>query len=348
MSGTSLSDIPQLSLNEKIDFFMEFYTYIKSSIPISSALTKISQYSPSKKIRKISKMILNEIDRGKNFSAIILNFSSAFGSAYCSLLAAGDQTGKLPDISYEILSSLKKQRNVKRNIIKASIYPAILFAIFCIFVLLLLVVIVPKVLMQAQTMSGDIPLSLKILGKISQIILKGWIILLPIIVFAFWRLFKSFKNISQKEFVLNIPIIGKVIKTSDLAIFSKVFSIAYASGIPVINAYSLASDVTGNKFIKKQLLKYSALFSDKKVSEVLYLTGLFSPQVIAKIEAGETSGDMDRMLNEISQDMNELLDTVSVAAIRAIEPVLTIIIGLFVLIFGYIIMGPANPFNYLM
>lgn len=347
MCSANLSHIPQLSLNEKIDFFTEFYTYIKSSIPISTALTKITKYSPSVKIKQVSKMILKEIDQGKNFSVIIPKFAHAFGSAYCNLLAVGDQTGKLSDISYQIFSSLKKQRNIKRNIIKASIYPAIIFIIFCIALLLLFIVIIPKIMLQVMNMGGEIPLSLKILGKISQIFVKGWIIVLPVIGFTIWHIFMSLKDIAKKEFAINIPIFGKVIKMSDLAIFAKVFSIAYASGIPVINAYLLAGDVVENKFIKNNLLKYSNLFSSRKISEIFYLTGLFSPQTIAKIESAEMSGNMDEILNEISDDMNELLDTVSVASINAIEPILIIIIGIFVLIFGYIIFGPANPFNYL-
>ena len=329
-----------LSLDEKIDFFTELYTYINSSIPISTGLTNIINNSSSKKINYIASTILKLIDNGENFSDSVLRFENIIGSAYCNLLAAGYETGELPRISKEILETLKKQRSIKRNIIKSCAYPITLLIVFCIATLAMIFIIIPKVSAQAELMTGKIPLSL-------QIISKGWIFIFAFIIFIAYMGIRLFKNMLKGKSVLQIPVLGKAVKEYNLSSFLRVLSLSYKAGIPIASAFTLSSKIIQNNYIKNRLiLNSSMLAKGASLSDTLRTTGLFEPQTISKIETGEISGNLEEIFNDIVKNAEEHLETTLSAAMSMIEPAFIFIIGIFILLFGFIILGPANPFNY--
>lgn len=340
-------NLKELTLDEKIDFFTEFNTYIKSSVPISTSLTNILKFSSNPKIKEISSKILKNVDKSKNFSESILNFKNALGSAYCGLLSAGFEAGKLQNITSEILNLLKKQRTLRRKIIKSGIYPFFIFIFIVIFVIALFTIIVPKVAMQAEIMRGDLPLSLKILNIISKIITKGWIILIPLIIILINFSIKSLKKSFNSESGINNIIYGKIVKMYNISMFTKVLAVSYSAGIPAVSAYILASKIVENSFMKNKLINSSALLGEKKISDALFETGLFTGQMISKIASGEETGNVDDMLNEISSDTDENMDTIIASSIQIMQPLLILVLGFIVIIIGYIILGPANPLNYL-
>ncbi len=337
---TSISTKP-FSLDEKIDFFTELGTYVKASIPLSTALTKIIKNSNNPKIKKSASSILKYIDKGENFSASILRFEHILGSAYCNLLSIGNDIGEIPQIIQGILDTLKKQRSIKRSIIKSCTYPIVLFIVFCICAAALIFIIVPKVSTQAELMTGEIPLTLKIISK-------GWFIILLLIVFGVFSGIKAIKYSLKNKSIFSIPIIGKTVKTYNIALFFRIFSLAYTVGIPVTNAYPLASKAVINNYIKNRLLLNSSmLLSGETLSETFRSTDLLSPQEISKIEAGEMAGNLEDIFKEICGDINERLETTISAALSVVEPFFIFIVGILICIFGFIILGPANPFNYL-
>ena len=346
MSNISF-DIKPLSLNEKIDFFTELYTYLKSSIPISTALTKIMKYAQSYKIKRLASLILYSLDSGEDFAVAILKFKIILGNVYCNLLAIGAQAGELPKITQDILNSLKKQRTSIRNVIKACAYPGILCVMLIGAVLTLFFFIVPRVAAQAEMLSGKVPPLLAALNFIAAILSKSWIVLFIFIGFAIWLAVQLFKSMLKSQYILRVPLIGNIIKIYNLSVFSKILSISYAAGVPITNGILLSAEAASNDFIRKKLFKCSAMISRVPLSESLAMTGLFTPQMLSKVESGEMTGNLDEMLNEISNDIDEHLDTIVASVLKLIEPVLMIIIGGFILVYGLVIMGATNPFAYL-
>lgn len=340
--------VPALSLDEKIDFFTGFYTYVKASIPVSTALAKTIKYSSNAKIKEVALVMLRSLDNGEYFANIILKFDKALGSAYCHLLSVGMQAGELPQITKDILDALKKIRTLKRNVIKACVYPAIHFLMIFVAIMFLLFYIAPKMAKMAEMMTGSVPPSLKVILGISEFISHTWIILIPLIFFAFKFGIEWLKKSAKNETFIKIPMLGNIIKVYNLSMFSRVLAISYAAGVPITNAYTLSSEVVENTFIKNKLKKCSNMLPVSSLSAAITGTGLFEPHMVSKIESGEISGNIDEMLMEISDDIDEHLSTVVIAGIKVLEPVLMIIVAIFVLIFGLIIMGPANPVNYLL
>ncbi len=324
-------DMPKFNLNEKIEFFEALQNYLGASIPISTSLSHILEYSGNVKIQNLVEQILKEIDRGEDFVNSILRFKNPLGGIYCNLLSVGAQTGELPAILKDINDYLKKQRLFKSNIIKASVYPALLLIMLIASFLLLIFFIQPRFKKLAE-MNGN--------GADKHLFINiNFFILIPAVAAGIFIFQKWFTGLLKTKRALELPIIGKAIKYYNLSTFTRLLAISYKAGIPITQAIILSASAVQNKYMSETLLKCSALVTQKQVAQVFAAKNFFSPDMIMKIESGNMSGYLDNTLYEISEAINLKLETVITSALKTLEPILMILIGCAVGYYAYIMLN---------
>ena len=109
--------------------------------------------------------------------------------------------------------------------------------------------------------------------------------------------------------------------------------------MPITHGILLACEPLTNEFIQKKLFKCSAFIAKHPLADSFAGTGFFTPQMISKLQAGEQTGRLDETLQEISNEIDETLETVLGSAIQMLEPLLMIIIAVFVVFFGSTLMS---------
>lgn len=333
-------DLPKLSLTNKLLFFEQFNTYMSSSIPITTTLQNIQKYSGNKQIRVICRLLLKDLDNGENFSDAILKFKKILGGVYCNLMSLGAQSGDLPQILNDIQDALKQQRTINYTIIKQTAYPAFLFfVIFIPAVLALFFFVIPRLADSFEMMLGTTPAHLKTLQMFSALLLKNIIPLAIICGFFIWSVIIGVKALIKSELLLQLPVIGPLVRYYNLSLFTKLLAISYKAGIPITHGILISSDALPNEIIKKRLIKCSSLVTKIPFTNVMAQTKLFAPQMISKIQAGELTGELDKTLKEISKDIDEALNTTISTLLKLIEPVLTIVMAVLILMYGLTTMG---------
>lgn len=333
-------NIPKLSLNERINFFSEFHSYLGSSIPLTTALSNMQTYSNSTKIKRIAITLLREIDNGENFADVILKFKNTIGNVYCNLMSIGAQSGELPKILKDIHSSLKKQRTTLYTLIRASIYPAILFIMLIGASLLLLFFIAPRLANQYQNATGEaLTENMNFLQNLAMGLSSNIFFIVFVFVLIIISAVRFFKYLLKSELGVKLPVIGAVIRYYNLSTFSKLLAIAYAAGMPITHGILLACEPLTNGFIQKKLFKCSTFIAKHSLADSFAGTGFFTPQMISKLQAGEQTGRLDETLQEISNEINETLETVISSALQMFEPVLMTVIAVFLVIFGSTLMN---------
>ncbi len=333
-------DISKLSLNEKINFFTEFYSYLGSAIPLTTTLANIQKYSNSPNVKEIAILLLAQVDKGENFADAILTFKKAFGNVYCNLMSIGAQSGELPKITKEILDSLKKQRSVIYQIIMASIYPAFLFFMLIGASLLLFFYIAPRLASQYQSVTGEgLTDNMKSMLSITTTLTNNWFFIIFTLGLIVWGIISFAKHLKKSELGIKFPVIGQFIRYYNLSIFSKLLAISYAAGLPISHGILLSSESVGNEFIQKKLVKCATYIARHPLADSFAGTGFFTPQMISKIQAGETTGKLDEVLHEISDEIDETLGTVVASGIQLLSPILMVIIAIFIIFFGSTLMN---------
>lgn len=333
-------NLPKLSLNERVNFFSEFHSYLSSSIPITTALSNIQKYTNSFRVKEIAGKLLLEIDKGENFSNAILKFKKAFGGVYCNLMSVGAQSGDLPKILQEIHNSLKKQRTTIYNLIRAAIYPATLFLMLIAAFFLLIFFIAPRLSTQYQNTTGEaMTQNMSSMQAISAMFTDNWFFIIFVIGLFIWGLISGIKYLLKSEAGIKFPVFGAIIKFYNLSIFSKLLAISYSAGLPITHGILLSSEPVHNEYLQKKLIKCSTYISKHSLTDSFAGTGFFSPQMLSKIQAGEQTGNLDRALSEISEEIDETLETTLSAALQLVEPLLLIIIAGFIILFGTTLMN---------
>lgn len=333
---------PKLSLNEKLLFFEQFSTYMSSSIPLTTTLQNIKTYCSNKHIKIVCRLLLKELDSGENFSDSILKFKNILGSAYCDLLSLGAQSGELPQIIKDIQETLKQQRTIIFTIIKQVAYPAFLFfVIFIPAVLILFFFIIPRISGSYEMLLGTPPARVQTLQAVSAMLIKNIIPLLILFAIVINAAIIAIKALIRSELLLQLPVIGKLVRFYNLSIFTKLLAISYKSGIPITEGILISSEALPNQIIKSQLIKCSPLVTRIPFTNAIGQTKLFTPSMISKIQAGELTGDLEKPLNEITQEINEALSTAISTLLKLIEPILTVIIGILVCFYGSMLTGIA-------
>lgn len=328
-------NIPKLSLNEKINFFSEFHSYLGASIPLTTTLTNIEKYSASSKIKQIAKNLRQDLDRGENFAESILKFKHTIGNVYCNLMSIGAQSGELPNILHDIHDSLKKQRTTLINIIRASAYPAMLLLMLIGSGLLLVFFVAPRLANRYQSTTGEeLTQNMTAMQSFANVLTDNIFFIIFVFGLIIWGIISFTKYLLKSELGTRFPVIGAVIRYYNLSVFAKLLAISYAAGLPITHGILLSCESVQNEFVQKKLFKCSTYIAKHPLAESFEGTGLFSPQMVAKLQAGEQTGQLDEALREISNDIDETLGAVLAAALQLLEPLLMIIIAGFIVFYG--------------
>lgn len=327
--------IPELNLFEKIDFFAALQSYLGSSIPLTTTLTNIYEHSNSSKLKRIAKCLLYELDHGIDFSKAILKFKKTIGNIYCNLISVGAESGTLPQISKNVYLALKKQRSTLLTLLTHLTYPAILIVGVIASGLIYLFFISPKLAKQYELITGDTQTTYMLqMSHLAAMVGHYFIPAIIVCAFAIWGIIREVKHLLTSKAGVKMPVIGAIIKYYNLSLFTRLLAISYAAGMPISSGILLACEAIQNKYIKEKLIKCASYITRHSVSESFTGTGLFSAEMITKVQIGEESGKLDERLFEISEDIDEVLTAVTVSALKLIEPLLLVLIGACIAVIG--------------
>ena len=331
--------IKPMSLGTKILFFEQLKTYVSSSIPISTSFTNIRKYSDNNTIKIIARILLKEMDNGVNLSEAILKLKNPIGAVYCNLISLGAQAGELPQILDDIYKSLKRQRQIKLNIIKQLTYPAFLLVGLIGAAALLGLFIAPKFRMLHESLNGSVPANISNIENTAAMIQSNWLTLIILTAFTIWGIITGFKKLAKSKLGLHVPIMGAIVKFYNLSMFTRLLAIAYTAGIPITHGILLSTEAISNNYMRKLLYKCSSLITKLSFTDTFATTRLFTPSMLTKIQAAELTGELDKVLREISNDIDDNLETAITASLKLVEPILMVIIAGFIVLYGVSIMS---------
>jgi type II secretory pathway component PulF len=337
-------NIKHLSLSEKIMFTSELEVLLSSGIPILEALNSIEANASNLKLKKLCTTIVQSIMSGNTFAqALKLHYSSAFGSVYCGLIKAGEDSGELEIVLDRMLVLLRKQENIKGKIVGASIYPAILLVIMAAILILFSKFVFPK-FMEVFTFTGaTVPFVTQLLIDGMNFIGNFWWLFVISIVSFIYILTCMFKNSAIKSkwdnFVLKIPVVSDFIQYINLANFMTLLSISYESGIPIVSGLELACKTVGNFNIKSKISKaLTFVKSGKGLAQAFELTQAIPHTLLSMVSAGEKSGSLGKMFKDCADVIDKKVDMTLDTMTRLFEPTVILIIGavvLFILVAFY-------------
>ncbi len=321
---------------EKINFFRNLSMMISSGLSIIEALTISSGEIKNGKTRKVIDVMISEMKNGKRFSKTMAQFPNYFSQFIIETINVGEISGTLNEVLDRIAVDLEKNREIKRKIINALIYPLIITSAMVVVVVILMIYILPEIGKIYQSLDAPMPLPTKILLNIGDFLrFNSHILLLTLIISIISSLFLLRIKKVRYAFdylILKIPVLGDLIKEYNLVLFFRSSESLVKSGISIVSSVDIASKTIKNNVYKKAFNTiYPILLRGVPFSHVLVrFPFLFSVQTRKIIEVGERTGNINNSFDRITNYYESTFDYKVKMMTTVIEPVLMLMLGVVV------------------
>ncbi len=317
---------------------------LRSGVPLVEALDSISQQLPNAYFCACVANLRDQVNEGKPFYIALKDYPLIFDMIYVSLCESGEASGALDDILERIAVLIEKRSAIRNKVLMALFYPGILLTIALTVMIILCVYVIPN-LMELFENAEDLPWMTKATLGFSNFLVNYWLAgivfaLSLFYCFAKWKRSAGGKVIWDR-FILSLPVFGRLIRTADIAMFSKTFSTLLRGGVPVLKSLDIVKNALSNDLIQKAVQKARDNIKEgEPLVEPLRRSGQFPPVVLQMIQVGEKTGDLEKMLDQISLSYDRQVE-VEVSALTALlGPVMILVMALIIV---FILMSALLP-----
>lgn len=322
---------------EDIMFFSrQMHTLIRAGVPILQALAGLRDSATNAAFARMLGRLREGLDSGRELS-IAMSDTGSFSAFYVSMIRVGEMTGRLDLIFMRLFEHLAFEKDMRAKIKAALRYPTFVVIALAAALVVINIMVIPAFAKVFNSFHTELPLMTRILIGFSNFCMDYWWIMLGGMLAVVLGL-RSFVGtpggkLFWHQYKLRLPIAGSTINKATLARFSRAFSLALSSGLPVIQAFGVVSQVVDNAWMATKLEQMRrGVERGESILRTAAAARIFTPIVLQMIAVGEESGSIDELLLEIAQmyerEVNYELDNLS----ARIEPILIVCLGVMVLV----------------
>jgi general secretion pathway protein F len=325
-------------------------TLVRSGSPLADVLATTSQQTEKPRIKSIILAVRSRIVEGHSLADSLAEFPSVFPSLYRATVSAGEQSGHLDAVLERLADYTESRQALSQQVSMALFYPAILILMAIMVLAVLMGYVVPQVVQVFENTGQELPILTRIL-----IMLSDWVraygifafIGFVIAVIAFLRALKkeAFRQRFDRQ-VLRLPLIGKLARGLNAARFSRTLSILAGSGVPILQAMDIASQVIPNIPMRKAVeVATERVREGSTISSALQKSTLFPPMTVHLIASGESSGKLEEMLERSAEHQEKETSATISMVLNLFEPILIVVMGGIVLTIVIAILLPIFELN---
>jgi type IV pilus assembly protein PilC len=334
------------SRNELINFTFHLEQLLNAGVPVVDALSDIGSTIDDAAFRDVVAEVVESIEGGSTFSEALAGFPGVFGNVYISMVRVGEESGRLVAVLRDLNGMLRWQDEMISYAKRVMVYPAIVLAVVGGVVVFLMMYLVPQLTSFLQTMGTELPGHTKALIYISDFLLHWWYVLVAIGIatpFVIGYLKRNSPRFRYRWDLLKLSIwlFGPLNYKIRMARFANYFAMMYTSGVTVLDSLRLSRALMDNMVLEAAIERVQERIAEgETISEAFARARLFPPLVVRMMRVGETSGALDDALQNVSyfysREVRESVERLQ----PAIQPVLTVILGIMV---GWIMMSVIGP-----
>ena len=327
-------------------------TLVKSALPLEESLLAVSQQTDKPKVRNIMLGVRSKVMEGHTLADSLAEYPNSFPELYRATVAASEQSGHLDAVLERLADYTENRQQMRSRTLGALLYPVMLFVVCVAIIAFLLVTVVPKVVEVFRNSEAELPLLTQALIAGSDFLRDWGIVLLIAVGLALWLFRRWLRAEANRrrwhDFLLRLPLVGKIVRGSNTARFARTLSTLTASTVPVLDALRIAGEVVTNLPMKGAVSDAAVRVREgAPIGRSLGHSRLFPPMMIHLISSGEASGELDSMLERAANHQESEMDSLLATMLSVLEPLLIVIMGLVVLAIVMAILLPIFQINQL-
>ncbi|MCH2161446.1 MAG: type II secretion system F family protein [Phycisphaerales bacterium] len=336
-SGPSKKDI--------LDFTTQLAVMIRAGINIRQALDGIADQTANARFRKILLEIKADVEAGRQFSEAITRHPRLFGPLYINMVRASEMSGAFAQMLDRIAAYLQQELETRKLVVGASIYPGIIATMAIGVTVFLLTFVLPRFAGVFEGKEAALPAPTKFLMGVSGFMINWWWLILIAgagLVAAFLFFIKTDLGGSWWDRAkLTMPVARRMFRALYISRSLHTMGELLNAGVPMLDTLTITGEISGNRMFRRMWRNvHAAVQQGRKIQSQLAKSSLLPKSVIQMIAAGEDSGKLGEVLEEVSGYYHRLLRDAIKAVTSMIEPLMIVIMGSIV---GFIAMAIILP-----
>ena len=320
----------KLKRQELVLFTEELADLLDAGMNLERALKILQERQANESIRSVAGCLRDEIREGSRFSKALGIASPSFDELYCSLVAAGEASGSLPEILRRLVINLKQLFSLQRRTVGAMIYPLTVMLACVVLIFVFSTVLMPSLSDMMQKTGQDLPMITDLLIRFTNFMATWWWLILGIMIGAFVAFRIVIATPAGREwwdgYKMRLPAFGPVIMGRFYAQFCHTLSNLINNGVPLLNSLRLIARGTPNRYIRNHL---EAVVLDvgegSSLARAMEKTAAFPVQLVYRIAIGEQTGELGKSFSKAAMKYDEDLD-VRIARLTTIVPNIMLVI----------------------
>jgi type IV pilus assembly protein PilC len=339
----SIGGVPRKQL---VGFTRQLSTLQDAGLPILRSLQILEQQQKPGLLKAIIGGVADEVEGGGTLSDAMAKFPKAFDKLYVNMINAGEAGGVLDLILARLADFMEKAARLKKKVIGAMIYPAVVITIAVGIVSMIMIFVIPKFEQIFKDFGTKLPAITQILLDVSRWFANwGWAYLVasPIVFMLVYRLIRMSEGgkYATDAIKLKIPILGNILGKTAIARFTRTLGTLISAGVPILDAINITKETCGNEVYSRALGKvHDAIREGESMADPLRATKVCDAIVVNMVDVGEETGDLDKMLIKVADNYDSDVDVLVSSLISILEPVMVVILGVIV---GFIVIALFAP-----
>jgi type IV pilus assembly protein PilC len=342
-----------VDMRELAVFSRQFATLVASGMPMLRTLYTLEEQTQDEMISEAVAGVRADVEAGSSLEQAMERHPKVFDRLFRAMVRSGEQSGRLEDALDRIAFQVEKADALRRQVKSALMYPALIFGFATVVLVAIVAFVIPTFVKIFEELGEEnpqekagLPLPTQICVNASNVLTSYWYILIPGLIALAYAFIKWKKTDTGHEswdrFKLRLPAkIGDVIQKVALARWSRTFSGAVSSGVPMLQAIKLTGETAGNIVVEQAMDEvYASVKRGGSLAGPIEANPVFPAMVGHMVAVGEETGQLEHMLSKVADFYEAEVDAKVKALTALIEPLMIVFVGGIV---GFIVISMYLP-----
>ncbi len=307
-------------------------TMIKARIPLDEALEAVVEQTDDPKLKSVMSQVKATVNEGKSLADSCKMFPKVFSPIFIAMIQVGEASGNLDLVLVRLANFAEANQQMRQKIIGALTYPIFMMVAGTAITIFLFAFAVPKITEVFAGSNMALPQLTQIMLAISNFISNQWFFMIALLLGSFflfkWWIGTEKGRAKWDAIALKIPGVGKLVRMIAVSRFARTLSTMLGSGVQLLDAIDVVKEVVDNAVIKKALIQSRDSISEgHSIAGPLKASGEFPPILTHMIAVGEKTGELEEMLNVVSDAYDSQVDTAIQSMTRLLEPLMIAVMG---------------------
>jgi len=313
-------------------FSKQFSVMLDSGLPLIQCLSILAAQAEKPIFREILEKVREDVESGSTLAEAMKKHPKAFDDLYVSMISAGEAGGVLDIILRRLTTFVEKNMKLRKSLITASVYPAVVSVVAVGIIFIMLIFVVPVFVSLFEGLNAPLPLPTRLIIAASNLAVQfsiPFVILIIVGVVGFRYYYRTTDGkLVVDTLVLKIPLLGTTLKKLAIARFSLTLSTLLNGGIPLMEGLAITAETAGNASIRNALVEVRSDVSEgKNLVEPLHRLAIFPTMVTQIVGVGEETGELDQMLEKLADYYEQEADDAIANLLTLIEPIMIVFLG---------------------